>query len=127
MDMAQRFLRALQEEGESEFGLQASLVGATPDAAATPGAVASSGGPSPTLMMLGGLVLGLMIAGCCFAVYFLAFGRKQKEDKLGYPQQGAGGVHNVQMGDGFYSDARPGAAQSYNPGYSPSAYSGTSA
>jgi hypothetical protein len=113
MDMAQRYLRALQEEGESEFGLQAGLIGATPGASATPGAVASSGGPSPSLMMFGGMILGLMIACCCFAVYFLAFGRKKTQDKLGYPQQGAGGV-------AIYSDARP------NPGYSGSAYAGTS-
>jgi hypothetical protein len=51
MDIAQRILRPLQEEGDSELGLEASLiVGTTPEAAATP-TVATSG-PSPTKNLL---------------------------------------------------------------------------
>jgi hypothetical protein len=116
MDAATRFMRALQEEGESEFGLVANLATGGPDASA-PGSLqdASDSNPAPAAVMIfGGIVFGTFLPGCCFVIFCLACGRKRKKDNVEYPKSQQQHV-SVEMGGG-YSDGTDKMGGGYSDG-----------
>jgi hypothetical protein len=128
MDAATRFMRALQEEGQSEFGLVASLATGGPDAAApgslqdasdsnpAPGVMIIAGIPVPAVMVIGGgIVFGTFLPGCCFVIFCFACGRrKRKKDNVEYPLSQQKSV-SVEMGGG-YSDGTDKMGGGYSDG-----------